>query len=64
MLPIIMVDFLQIKRANNKRHIQSDLNISLSPFVSPKFGCLEMLLSCQPKVTVTSCFAYKVIRDI
>ena len=24
----------------------------------------EMLLSCQPIVTVTSCFVYKVIRDL
>ena len=32
-------------------------------------GCLQrlsarILLSCQPRVTVTSCFAYKVIRDL
>ena len=24
---------------------------------------MKVLLSCQPKVTVTTCFVYKVIRD-
>ena len=25
---------------------------------------LDYILSCQPRVTVTSCFVYKVIRDL
>ena len=29
-----------------------------------KFVNMLMLLSCQPRVTVTSCFVYKVIRDL
>ena len=29
-----------------------------------KLGTEEFLLSCQPRVTVTSCFVFKVIRDL
>ena len=29
-----------------------------------KFDILLDVLSCQPRVTVTSCFVYKVIRDL
>ena len=25
---------------------------------------LSLLLSCQPRVTVTSCFVYKIVRDL
>ena len=34
-------------------HVIQDCNLDITT-----------LLSCQPRVTVTSCFAYKVIRDL
>ena len=33
--------------------------------VIKRFDCiLEQLLSCQPRVTMTSCFVFEVIRDL
>ena len=29
-----------------------------------EWSAVAQLLSCQPRVTVTSCFVYKVIRDL
>ena len=43
-------------------------NIKLSPLhtLTQQRGLqvIIILLSCQPRVTVTSCFVYKVIRDL
>ena len=43
-------------------------NIKLSPLhtLTQQRGLqvIILLLSCQPRVTVTSCFVYKVIRDL
>ena len=45
--------------ALNKTQV-SDLG-TLGPFVYGKLRVAFALLSCQPRVTVTSCFVYKVI---
>ena len=42
----------------------SDLDLySVVRNICPIFR-VNMLLSCQPRVTLTSCFVYKVIRDL
>ena len=40
------------------------MNFTLSKKGFTVIRYLQTLLSCQPRVTVTSCFAYKVIRDL
>ena len=42
----------------NKKNTVELVRIQISSFFYP------VLLSCQPRVTVTSCFVYKVFRDL
>ena len=41
-----------------------NMELSVPSTLDFKLGTGEFLLSCQPRVTVTSCFVFKVIRDL
>ena len=54
-LKIIVILFLDIVMSSIKLVMENDI-IDTQTLVT--------VLSCQPRVTVTSCFVYKVIRDL
>ena len=51
----------RIIKKNKKKINQLKMNENTSALVTAHD---DNLLSCQPRVTVTSCFVYKVIRDL